>query len=231
MKGDGPRYRQGDPPPANELLLDVRRERIDQVVGLRSRTLTVVLDGLEDSFNMAAVLRTCEAMGLQELHVIPRPGVPFVPHVKVTQGCEKWVDLILHESFAACREHLKSRGFSIWASAPQVGSSSLFAVQFGAKMALVFGNERFGVSTEALASADGVFWIPMRGFTRSLNISVAVGVSISCAIHWREQHLGRLGDLTAEEARALTERFYQLAVKQQSRIYSSVAKRNDDETR
>ncbi len=220
----------GHPEP-DELLLEVRKERVDQVIGLRTRTLTVVLDRLEDSFNMAAVLRTCEAMGLQELHVIPRPDVPFSPHAKVTQGCEKWIDVIRHETFAACRAHLKSLGFSIWVSAQRTDARSLFSLKFDSRMALVFGNERFGVSPEALAEADGVFWLPLRGFTQSLNVSAAVAASLSWAIHWREQRIGSQGDLTAEESGSLSRRFYQLSVKQRGRIYRDSPNRSDDKTR
>jgi tRNA (guanosine-2'-O-)-methyltransferase len=228
MNDTGHRAKQevGLPAP-DELLLDGRKERVDRVVQLRTRTLTVVLEGLEDSFNMAAVLRTCEAMGLQELHVIPRPDVPFSPHPKVTQGCEKWIEVISHDAFAACRDHLKSRGFFLWASARRPGAQSLFSLPFDGKVALIFGNERFGVSPEVLAGADGVFWIPLRGFTRSLNVSAAAATCVVHGIRWREERHGADGDLTLEEARSITERFYQLSVKQHERIYPQSAGGDD----
>ena len=230
MNGSDDRAKQAVGVPApNELLLDGRKERVDQVVQLRTRTLTVVLEGLEDSFNMAAVLRTCEAMGLQELHVIPRPDVPFSPHAKVTQGCEKWIDVIAHNTFSACREHLKLRDFSLWASARRPDAQSLFSLPFDGKIALIFGNERFGVSPEVLTEADGIFWIPMRGFTQSLNVSAAAATSVIHGIRWREERRGANGDLTNEEARLLTERFYQLSVKQRGRIYQQPG--DDDGTK
>ncbi len=86
-------------PLASDFLLDARRERIEQVVQLRTRTLTVVLDRLEDTFNMAAILRTCEALGLQEIHVILHPQHRFSPSDKVTQGCDKWLEI--HRYFSA----------------------------------------------------------------------------------------------------------------------------------
>jgi len=215
-------------PEAEELLLEVRKERVDYVVGLRTRSLVLVLEGLEDSFNMAAVLRTCEAMGLQELHVIPRLDVPFSPHAKVTQGCEKWIDVITHATFGACRESLKSRGFSIWASAPGPNARSLFCLRFDGPIALVFGNERSGVSPEALSGADGIFWVPLRGFTQSMNVSAAAALCVGYAVHWRETQLGPGGDLSAADARSLTRRFYELSVKQRGRIFRQTG---DDETR
>ena len=222
MGGGGPGYEEAakrPPPEPEELLLAQRKERIGQVVALRTRTLTVVLDRLEDTFNMAAVLRTCEGMGLQELHVIENPDVPFHPNAKVTQGCDKWLDVHTYPDFAACRAALKARGFAIWASALGEGGQSLFSLRFDQKVALVFGNERFGVSADVKAGADGTFWIPMRGFTQSFNISAAASASITRAVAWRTEHLGPGGDLTAEEAQALTERFYLLSVKQRGKLY------------
>lgn len=218
--GGGTRYealgRQMKP---EDFLVDARRERIDQVVAQRTRTLTVVLDRLEDSFNMAAVLRTCEGLGLQEVHVIVNPEAPFLPNSRVAQGCEKWLDVHLYKDFAACSAALKARGFALYASAIQERSESLYALRFDRKLALVFGNERYGVSPEVLAGCDGTFWIPMRGFTQSFNISAAVIASVSRAVAWREEHVGPGGDLSPDEAQALRERFYALSVKQRKRLF------------
>ncbi len=222
MGGGGPRYEEAERravPEPDELLLDERKERIEQVVALRTRSLTVVLDRLEDTFNMAAVLRTCEGMGLQEVHVIDNPEVRFAPNGSVTQGCDKWLDIHRYRTFAECRSALAARGFKLWASALGKGGQSLFDLRFEGKVALIFGNERYGVSEEVLAGADGVFWIPMRGFTQSLNISAAASASITRAIAWRLEHQGPAGDLSSEQAEALTSHFQKLSVKQRRRIY------------
>jgi len=206
-------------PAAGELLLDARRERIEQVVQLRTRTLTVVLDRLEDTFNMAAILRTCEALGVQEIHVVLHPEHRFSPSDKVTQGCDKWLEIHRYADFGSCREQLKARGFSLWASAIRPKTHSLFSMRFDTKLAMVFGNERTGVAAETVASSDGVFWIPMRGFTRSLNVSAAVAATLSQAIRWRAEHVGEAGDLGVEERKELVKKFQILSVKQRGRIY------------
>lgn len=223
MSGGGPRYEpfEGKQVEPESLLLDVRKEKIDRVVEQRTRTFTVVLDRLEDSFNMAAVLRTCEAMGVQEVHVVINPEAPFLPNSRVAQGCDKWLDVKLYKSFAECREHLKGRGFALYASAIREGASSLYSMRFDSKVAIVFGNERFGVSEEVLAGVDGTFWIPMRGFSQSINISAAASACVSRVMAWREEHLGKVGDLSPEEAQELRERFYVLAVKQRKRIFKA----------
>ncbi len=206
-------------PAADSLLLPPRREKVDAVVSRRLRGLTVVLDQLEDTFNMAAVLRSCEAFGLQDVHVVENPDVPFAPHDKVTQGCDKWLDVRRHRSFAACARALHAAGYRICVSAVRQDAHSVFEMEFGRPLALVFGNERTGVTPDALAAADEAFWIPMRGFTRSLNVSAAVSATLSRAIGWRLDHGKPGGDLPEAEARVLRDRFYALSVKQRKRLF------------
>lgn len=220
LKGGGPRYENDEQPPSpDEFVVDARKEKVERVVSLRTRSLVVVLDRLEDSFNIAAVLRTCEGLGIQEIHVIVNPEYPFEAHQKVTQGCEKWLNLHKHRSFAECKAALKARGFQIWASAIREGATKLYEMRFDQKIALVFGNERYGVSQEVLDGVDGVYWIPMRGFSQSFNISVAAAITLSHAVTWRIQHGGEAGDLAPEEAKALRDHFVYLSVKQRKRIY------------
>jgi len=223
MAGGGPKYEpvEDERLDPDSLLLEARKERIDEVVSKRTRSVVIVLDRLEDAFNMAAVLRTSEAMGLQEVHVIEHPEFRFKPNGRVTQGCDKWLDIRVHPDFAACAEHLHSRGYKIWVSGIRPGASSLFDLRFDEKVALVFGNERYGVSDEVLAGADGVFWIPMRGFSQSLNVSAAVSATISRAVGWRLDKLGPEGDLSEQEREALTSRFQMWSVKQRKKIYKS----------
>jgi len=216
-KRAGPRP-TGAPVPES-LVLAPRREKIEQVVSQRTRSLVVVLDRIEDPFNMAAVLRTSEAFGLQEVHVVEHPEVRFAPNERVTQGCDKWLDVHRWESFGAARDALQARGFQLWVSAARPAATSLWALGFEGKRALVFGNERTGVSEEALAGADGTFWIPMRGFTRSLNVSAAVAATLGRAMAWRAERGGEEGSLLPEEAEALRGRFHALSVKQRGRIW------------
>jgi tRNA (guanosine-2'-O-)-methyltransferase len=222
MPGGGPKYEPMEKAPAPEgLLLDVRRERVDAIVSMRTRNLVVVLDELEDAFNMAAVLRTAEGLGLQEIHVIESAAARFVPNGTVTQGCDKWLDVTRYASAKSCIEGLQARGFRVWASAANAGGEPLEALSFEGKTALVFGNERHGVSPAVLELADGAFWLPMRGFSQSFNISVAAAACLSHAVRRRAELFGPGGDLTPEEAAQLKARFYRLSVKQRAKLYGS----------
>jgi len=206
--------RLGDP----DFLLPERRERIDRAVAGRTRTLTVVLEAFCDPQNVNAVLRTCEAFGVQEVHVVEGPMKPYDRNKKISQNADKWLDVVRWKGTGECLAALRARGFALYATHLGEGSRPLGELPFGGEVALVFGNERRGVSDEARALADACYAIPMRGFVQSLNVSVAVAVSVSHAVERRERERGRHGDLDEADAAALKERFYALAVRQRARI-------------
>ena len=195
-----------------------RRARIDEVVASRTRTLTVVLEAFCDPQNVNAVLRTCEAFGVQEVHVVDGPMKPYDRNKKISQNADKWLEVRRWRSTAECLSYLAARGFRVYATQLGDGAAPLHALSFAEPVALVFGNENRGVSDEALRLAQARFAIPMRGFVQSLNVSVAAAVSLFRAVERREAERGRHGDLSSEEAQALRERFYLLAVKQRARV-------------
>lgn len=195
-----------------------RKARIDEVVANRTRTLTVVMEAFCDPQNVNAVLRTCEAFGIQEVHVIEGPMKAYDRNKKISQNADKWLDLRRWPSSAECLAHLAAEGFAIYATHLGEGVRSLGELSFAGKVALVFGNESRGVSPEALSLARASFAIPMRGFVQSFNVSVAAAICLARAVERREAERGRHGDLSDGEAAALRERFYVLAVKQRARI-------------
>ncbi len=201
-----------------DFLVPGRKARIDDVVSNRTRTLTVVMEAFCDPQNVNAVLRTCEAFGVQEIHVVEGPMKPYDRNKKISQNADKWLDVRRWKSTAECLDHLHADGFRVYATHLGEGSRPLASLSFAGKVALVFGNESRGVSAEALALADARYAIPMLGFVQSLNVSVAAAVSLARAVERRVAERGRHGDLAAEDAGALRERFYVLAVKQRARI-------------
>jgi tRNA (guanosine-2'-O-)-methyltransferase len=212
--------RLGDP----AFLLPERRERIDRVVAERTRSLTVVLEAFADPQNVNAVLRTCEAFGVQVVHVVEGPMKPYDRNKKISQNADKWLEVVRWRSTAACLDALREQGFAIYATHLDEGAVALGALSFAGKVALVFGNESRGVSDEALARAHARYVIPMRGFSQSLNVSVAAAVSLAHAVERRVAERGRHGDLDEADAAALREKFYVLAVKQRSRIAKAEAR-------
>ena len=214
-----PRSRLGEP----GFLLPERKDRIDRAVAQRTRTLVVVMEAFCDPQNVNAVLRTCDAFGVQEVHVVEGPMKPYERNRKISQNADKWLDVTRWKSSHGCLQALKERGFALYATHLGAGSRPLAELSFAGKIALVFGNESRGVSREALALADACYAIPMRGFMQSLNVSVAAAVSLAHVVERREREGGRHGDLEEAEAEALRERFYLLAVKQRARIAKAEA--------
>jgi len=204
-------------------LLPERKARIDEVVSRRTRTLVVVIEALCDPQNVNAVLRTCDAFGVQEVHVVEGPMKGFDRNKKISQNADKWLDVSRWASTSECLVALKKRGFAIHVTWLGQGTVGLSDLDFAGPVALVFGNESRGVSDQALALADARFAIPMRGFSQSLNVSVAAAVSLARAVERREAQRGSHGDLPEAEAQSLRERFYLLAVKQRSRIAKAEA--------
>ena len=160
-----------------------RKDKLTRVLEKRQFNLTVIFENVQDPHNIAAVLRTCESAGIQEVHILNH-SIP--PHPKFGDGLGyrssssawKWLTLHYHTDLNACVQQVKSEGFSLMATALNEKAVDLYDVDFTQKLALVFGNERKGVSDEMLALCEGNFLIPQMGIIQSLNISVACAICL-----------------------------------------------------
>jgi tRNA (guanosine-2'-O-)-methyltransferase len=156
-----------------------RKARIKAVLSHRQNDLTVVLENVFDPHNVSAVMRSCDAVGVQEIYVlttrIPR-------HMRwgfrSSSSAAKWLTIHQFDNAEECFSALRRRYQVILTTHLASDAVSLYEVDFTGRTALVFGNEQDGVSTEIRAMADGNFVIPQVGMIRSLNISVACAVSL-----------------------------------------------------
>jgi tRNA (guanosine-2'-O-)-methyltransferase len=199
------------------LLTDERRQRISDVVAARSLSVVPVLDGLIDPHNVSAILRSADAFGVQEVHVIRR-AEPYLASPRVAQGSERWVDVINHASAAQCVAALRARGHRVFVAALD-GKLRPEALADEPKPAIVFGNERDGVSPELFALADGSYTIAMQGFVQSLNVSVAAAITLFSAMR------GRPGDLSAEQRERLHARYCMLSVPRAEEVVAEFLRR------
>ncbi|MFQ5348839.1 MAG: TrmH family RNA methyltransferase, partial [Thermoanaerobaculia bacterium] len=179
---------------------------LEQAIANRTRSLVVVLHGVHDPHNQAAVMRTCEALGVQEMVVVTEAGEPFRPSGRVTQNAFRWLDIDRPPDFESAAHNLRRRGLRLLAAS--FDGEPLAAVDFTRPTALVFGNESRGLPQPVVAGCDGSFSIPMRGLSQSLNVSVAAGVALHWAVEARRRTLGSSGDLDETERAALRRRFY-----------------------
>ncbi|GEO07931.1 TrmH family RNA methyltransferase [Segetibacter aerophilus] len=165
-----------------------RREKLLAVLQKRQINLTVVLENVFDPHNESAVMRTCDSVGIQDIFIINNRKPPKRAWGFRSGGsAKKW--LTVHEFTHAeeCFKELRTRYNKILTTHLGTDSVSLYDIDFTNSIALVFGNERFGVSDEARALSDGNFVIPQMGIVQSLNISVACAVSLYEAYRQKEQ--------------------------------------------
>ena len=159
-----------------------RRERLEKILRQRTRHITVVLEDIYQSQNASAVVRTCECLGIQELHVIEN-HYEYRLNPAVVQGASKWIDLIKHnqaeqDNTRACIEQLRQRGYRIIAMEPAPAGKTVEQLDISDKLALCFGSEEPGLSTTLQALADDTVRIPIHGFTQSYNLSVSAAISL-----------------------------------------------------
>lgn len=156
-----------------------RNERLLAVLDKRQSGITVVLENVFDPHNISAVMRTCDAVGVQEIYVLNNK-IP--PHKKwgskSSSSADKWLTIHQYDDAATCMSALRNKYARILTTHLSSDAVSLYDINFIPSIALVFGNEHEGVSEEIRALADGNFIIPQVGIIRSLNISVACAVSL-----------------------------------------------------
>ncbi len=164
-----------------------RQERIREVLSRRQQSLTVVLEDVHDPHNASAVLRSCDGVGVMDVHLVYVHEVPPRRAFARTTSASaaKWIRTHHHESIEQCYTMLREQGMAIYATALTDESIELYDVDLVRPAALVFGNEHRGVSPEAVAGADATVRIPMQGMVESLNISVACAVTLYEAMRQR----------------------------------------------
>jgi tRNA (guanosine-2'-O-)-methyltransferase len=136
------------------------------------------MENIHDPHNVSAIFRTCDAVGVPQISLLYT--VESFPRISKTSSssANKWIDLSKFNDTKCCYDHLRSEGYKVYASMLNKKALNIYDIDLTQKIALVFGNEKRGVSPEAEKSADETFYIPMRGMIQSLNVSVAAAVTL-----------------------------------------------------
>ncbi|CDR33884.1 TrmH family RNA methyltransferase [Criblamydia sequanensis] len=153
-----------------------RLEKIDQVLDARLHGLQVAIESPSDLHNASASTRSCEAFGVYQVHVISSE-VKKTSGKSASQGAWKWTFVHKHKNTQDFISEMKRQGVLL-AGASLKGKLSLEKIPVDKPLCLLFGNEDRGLSEEALSSCEYEFTIPMQGMMESLNLSVAVGISV-----------------------------------------------------
>lgn len=156
-----------------------RKEKIENVLSKRQSNITVVLENVFDPHNISAVMRSCDAVGVQEIFVL-NTKIPLHKKwgAKSSSSAYKWLTVHQYDDVNKCFSELRKRFDKILTTHLSSDAVSLYEVDFTERLALIFGNEHSGVSEEVRNLGDGNFIIPQVGMIRSLNISVACAVSL-----------------------------------------------------
>ena len=162
-----------------------RFQRIRRVLSRRQPDLTVIMERVNKSHNLSAILRSCDAVGILKAHAIFAAGCGNLSN-HASGGTSKWIEVHRHRDVEEGVAHLKEEGFRILAAHPSGRATDYREVDFSRKIALMVGAELDGISPEGLALADEWVTIPMTGMARSLNVSVATALILFEAFRQRE---------------------------------------------
>ena len=156
-----------------------RREKLQSVLRKRQDDITIVLENVFDPHNISAVMRTCDAVGVQEVYVL-NTKIPRHKKwgAKSSSSAAKWLTVYQFENAEECFFELRKKYSKILTTHLSSDAVNLYETDLTQPVALVFGNEHSGVSEEIRSLADGNFIIPQAGIIRSLNISVACAVTL-----------------------------------------------------
>lgn len=159
-------------------MLPARYDVLRRTVAMRTRYMTILAENTFHPQNAAALIRHCEAFGLQQMHMV-ETYCRFNPSAAIVRGTDRWVDIRRHGSTAEALAALRAEGYRIVATTPHREDTTPESFDVGrGRFALVFGTEHAGISEEVLASADEFLRIPMCGMVESLNVSASAAILI-----------------------------------------------------
>ena len=187
-----------------------RLKRMLEVLKKRQPDLTVVLERLRNPHNISAILRTCDAVGIQYVHIVEETGVVAVSK-NVSRGSAQWLDISFYDDSLKCIQRLKHQGFKIYVTAIGPGAVDFREVDYTMPCAIVVGTELEGVSGEMISRADELIVIPMVGFVQSFNVSVATAIIMYEAFKQRDaKGLYDSERVTPEERQRILEKWINL---------------------
>ena len=207
------------------LVSEERLDKIKEVVANRQFDLTVILENVTDPHNVGAVLRSCDSVGIREIFLISENPYEdkygkFIGKT-TSSGSLKWVKFNYFEDCGSCIAEVRKRYDIILCTHMSADAQSLYDIDLTKRVALVFGNETNGISTEMLNLCDGNFLIPQVGMVQSLNISVACAVSLYEAFRQRNVKGMYPNTLSEHPSAQQSELFSEFLAKHKPRIFSN----------
>ena len=195
-----------------------RFARINSMLDNRQPDLTLCLDKVHKTNNIAAVIRTADAVGIHEIHAV-WPEIEMRVSGNTASGSQQWVKSKAHNKMSDAVAEFHRQDMQILATNFSATAVDFREIDYTRPTAIILGNERDGVSPEGIASADQHVIIPMIGMVQSLNVSVA-GALIMYEAQRQREAAGMYG------TRKLDEQYCQIKLFEQGHpIYAKACRR------
>lgn len=188
-----------------------RLEKFYKVAARRTNQLTIILENLYQEHNISAILRTCDCLGIRDVHVVERNN-SFKINEEVALGASQWLNLFRYSTdnlpdhysdpIEFCCEGLKQQGYLLAATIPDRHALNVYECPIQQPIALLLGTEIHGLTDSALRRADIKLFFPMRGFTDSFNVSVSAALFLNTLMRKMEEN-GNLVFLNQKEQEQL----------------------------
>jgi tRNA (guanosine-2'-O-)-methyltransferase len=156
-------------------LTQPRLEKIKRILDMRQPDLTIVMEDVHKPHNLAAIIRSCDAVGVVEVHAIAN-RTQIGLRKKAASGAYKWVGYKTHPTTMTAYRALREQGLNIYATDTGSDAIDYRDADFTLPCAIVVGAELEGITQTALSEADVVINIPLYGMVESLNVSVATAL-------------------------------------------------------
>ena len=150
-----------------------RFQRIKKVLDKRQPDLTIIMENVHKPHNIAAIIRSCDAVGIGKVYGISNNKQRVSVNLKSASGANHWVNLEIRSSIDKCIHRLKAKNFSIYCANKSKRSVDYRTIDYTKPTAIVLGAELKGISKNIIENADGEIKVPMQGMVESLNVSVA----------------------------------------------------------
>ena len=180
-----------------------RFQKIRDVLNRRQPDLTIIMDNVHKPHNLAAIIRSCDAVGIGDIHGISSNEHKVGTNLKSAGGSNHWVHLHIHNAIETIISNLRSTGFCIYAANTSSKAKDYRSIDYTGPTAMIFGAELDGISSEILNQMDDEIMIPIVGMVASLNVSVAAAVIMFEAQRQRKEaglyNKNRLDDNTYDK--------------------------------
>ena len=156
-------------------MLHKRHNRLKEVLKKRQPHLTVLMEDVHKPHNLSAIIRTCDAVGILDIHIVNQDG-NLPTFSKIAQGSDKWISITSYRDISNAISILRHKKFKIYAAHFSNTATEYRNIDYTGPTAILLGAEKWGVSERAAQLVDGHITIPMLGMVQSLNVSVAAAV-------------------------------------------------------